>query len=461
MRKTLFTAALLLGALTSANASVNTDAAKTNYTDTQWEYYAAAEFAGGTGTKDDPYLIATPGQFAKIAVEVENLAFDDNNWDNMYSDGVYFKQVADLVFNDDVLGKTTWDDQGDQSGIDATKLRTFGGIGYMTDPDWDYQRFSGYYDGGGYKIKGVYLLGKKSSTGLFNFTEGGEIKNIVVEDTYISGNANVGFIVGQATGTTILNCQTSGTIYCGGSYHAGIVGTLTEGGKVLNCVTYAWTWGKNNIGGLVGSGRYSSLIQNCYFGGWLGGVGSNLAKFQWWGTVCPELGMESAETTSTIIDPDDPEGLATITVCENPSKAVDCFWTDTCTVRHKRNPTNPLKWMSAESHNDDANCDYGVFENCKAVALAEIEATVDALNEKAKNIEGACQWEVGEDGLPALTFEGMGTGITSVTTDKAEGVYDVYGIDGTVVRRGISKADALNGLTKGVYIMNGKKYVVK
>ena len=43
MRKTLFTAALLLGALTSANASVNTDAAKTNYTDTQWEYYAAAE----------------------------------------------------------------------------------------------------------------------------------------------------------------------------------------------------------------------------------------------------------------------------------------------------------------------------------------------------------------------------------------------------------------------------------
>ena len=106
MKKSLFTAALLLTAWSYAGASVNTDAAKDNYTETQWEHYAAAEFAGGTGTKDDPYLIATPEQFAKLAVEIENLAADDNNWDNMYTDGVYFLQTADLVFNNDVMGKT-------------------------------------------------------------------------------------------------------------------------------------------------------------------------------------------------------------------------------------------------------------------------------------------------------------------------------------------------------------------
>lgn len=243
MKKTLFTAVLVTVAFTGASASVNTDAAKDNYTENQWEHYAAAEFAGGTGTKEDPYLIATPEQFAKLAVEIENLAWDDNNWDNMYTEGVYFLQIADLVFNDGVMQRTSFDEYDDLSVINAEGLRTFGGIGYQAG-EYDYQRFSGYYDGGGHTISGIYLVGGKSSTGLFNFTEGGEIKNLKVTDAYVSGNANVGLIVGTADGTTLLNCQTSGAIYCGGSYHAGIVGTLTGGGKVLNCVTYAWTWGK-------------------------------------------------------------------------------------------------------------------------------------------------------------------------------------------------------------------------
>lgn len=456
MKKSLFTAALLLTAWSYAGASVNTDAAKDNYTETQWEHYAAAEFAGGTGTKDDPYLIATPEQFAKLAVEIENLAADDNNWDNMYTDGVYFLQTADLVFNNDVMGKTSWDEYGDQSGIDATGLRTFGGIGYQAG-EYDYQRFSGYYDGGGHSIKGVYLKGEKSSTGLFNFTEGGEIKNLVVEDTYMSGNANVGIIVGTADGTTVINCQTSGTIYCGGSYHAGLVGTLTGGGKVLNCVTYAWTWGKNNIAGLVGSGRNTSLIQNCYFGGWLGGVGSNLASFKWWGAVCPELGK--SELTTTIPDPEDPTGEGVITICENPSKAVDCFWTDTCTVRHKR--LNPIKWLPAEAYNEKSNCDYGVFENCKKVALAEVSTIVDELNKKAQEIDGACQWKVGEDGLPSLVFE-TSTGIGSITVEgDADGVYDVFDVTGKLVMKGARGTADLDRLARGVYIMNGKKYVIK
>ena len=273
----------------------------------------------------------------------------------------------------------------------------------------------------------------------------------------MSGNANVGLIVGTADGTTVINCQTSGTIYCGGSYHAGLVGTLTGGGKVLNCVTYAWTWGKNNIAGLVGSGRNTSLIQNCYFGGWLGGVGSNLASFKWWGAVCPELGK--SELTTTIPDPEDPTGEGVITICENPSKAVDCFWTDTCTVRHKR--LNPIKWLPAEAYNEKSNCDYGVFENCKKVALAEVSTIVDELNKKAQEIDGACQWEVGEDGLPSLVFE-TSTGIGSITVEEdADGVYDVFDVTGKLVMKGARGTADLDRLARGVYIMNGKKYVIK
>ena len=35
--------------------------------DTKWDDYAATEFAGGTGTKDDPYRIENGEQLAKLA----------------------------------------------------------------------------------------------------------------------------------------------------------------------------------------------------------------------------------------------------------------------------------------------------------------------------------------------------------------------------------------------------------
>lgn len=33
-----------------------------------WTDYAASDFAGGTGTEDDPYKIATAGQLAKLSM---------------------------------------------------------------------------------------------------------------------------------------------------------------------------------------------------------------------------------------------------------------------------------------------------------------------------------------------------------------------------------------------------------
>lgn len=454
MRKLLIAAAFLLPSFGHVAAqSDNTTNAKNNYPDTAWEHYAADNYDGGTGTADDPYLIATPEQFMKLVVEIENLAALDDSWDGEYSKGKYWKQTADLVFNENVLSRTSYDEYDDLSIIDATGLRTYDGIGYNSG-EYDYQRFSGTYDGNGHSISGIYIKGGKSSTGLFNFVEGGVIKNLVIKDSYFSANANVGLIAGSADATTIINCQTSGVIYCGGSYHAGIAGCITNGSKVLNCVTDAWTWAKNNCAGLVGTGRNSSVISNCYFGGWLGGVGSNLAKFQWWGTVCPELGK--SEITTTIPDPENPESV--IEVCDNPSKAQDCYWTDTCTVRHKR---AGLNWMKAEAYNDAANCEFGVFENCKAVALADMAATVEALNKNAAGIEGACSWVIGTNGLPELKLDTTSGISSAMDGGAARTLLDVYNVQGIMVKKGVSEAEALNGLSGGIYIVNGKKCVVK
>lgn len=429
--------------------SANTTNAATNYSETQWEHYAADNYAGGTGTKDDPYLISTPEQFMKLAVEIENLGQVDDNWDSDYTKGKYFKQTADLVFNEGVMNKVSGA-SGDASIIDNSTLRTFKGIGYKAG-DVDYQRFAGTYDGDGHAIIGMYHNNAKSSgSGVFNFIEGATIRNLIVKEAYINANANVGLVVGYAdAGSLIINCQSSGIIYCGGSYHAGIVGAL-QSSKMLNCFSDAWVWAKNQTGGLCGRIMKSAYAGNSYFSGWIGGVYSNMGKFKYWGAVSPEIGLSEDVTTA----PDPEDETKTITICENPSKAENCFWSDTCTVRHKD--------VKAEAYNDINNCKYGVITNCKAFALADAAKAVEELNKNAKDIDGASTWEVGTNGLPMLKFDTQTTGINTIVNMAEKALNgNVYTLQGTLVKKSTEGVNPLYGLEKGIYVVNGKKMVVE
>lgn len=421
MKKTLLSVVLLLSSLFAATASTNTEAATTNYTDTQWEYYAAAEYDGGSGTEDDPYLIATVEQFMKLAVEIQNLAFDDNNWNDEYSAGKYWLQTADLVFNEDVLSRVVFA-SGDASSLSSTSdLLTFTGVGYYLD-EYDYQVFAGTYDGGGHKISGLYInAGSNKSTGLFNNLWGGTVKNLVIEDAYLTGNANVGFVVGKVeNGSSIYNCQTSGIIYCGGSYHAGIAGYV-DASQVYNCTSDAWLWAKNNEGGICGRGSNSTEVNNCFFNGWIGAVYSNTAKFTAWGAIVSELGASETTTEQITI-----EGTDTIvtTICENPSTVKNSYWTDTCTVRHFSG--SAVEAISASLST------YGVTENTYAVSTSDLATTVAALNETATGLVEACGWELDENNRPVLTFETIGTTEISNVTTKAENrtVVGYYTLDG-------------------------------
>lgn len=429
--------------------SANTTNAATNYSETQWEHYAADNYAGGTGTKDDPYLISTPEQFMKLAVEIENLGQVDDNWDSDYTKGKYFKQTADLVFNEGVMNKVSGA-SGDASIIDNSTLRTFNGIGYKAG-DVDYQRFAGTYDGDGHAIIGMYHNNAKNSgSGVFNFIEGATIRNLIVKEAYINANANVGLVVGYAdAGSLIINCQSSGIIYCGGSYHAGIVGAL-QNSKMLNCFSDAWVWAKNQTGGLCGRIMKSAYAGNSYFSGWIGGVYSNMGKFKYWGAVSPEIGLSEDITTA----PDPEDETKTITICENPSKAENCFWSDTCTVRHKD--------VKAEAYNDINNCKYGVITNCKAFALTDVAKAVEELNKNAKDIDGASTWEVGTNGLPMLKFDTQTTGINTIVNMAEKALNgNVYTLQGTLVKKSTEGVNPLYGLEKGIYVVNGKKMVVE
>ena len=48
-----------------------------------------------------------------------------------------------------------------------------------------------------------------------------------------------------------------------------------------------------------------------------------------------------------------------------------------------------------------------------------------------------------------------------MTADGNTDAVRVYGITGVMVRDGVSRASALKGLSKGIYIIDGRKYVVR
>lgn len=64
--------------------------------------------------------------------------------------------------------------------------------------------------------------------------------------------------------------------------------------------------------------------------------------------------------------------------------------------------------------------------------------------------------------LEAWTLTGEGAGIDCVTADDDESTSaDVFHISGRLLKKGVMREDALEGLDSGIYIIDGRKYVVK
>ncbi|MBQ2764084.1 MAG: hypothetical protein IJF43_03480, partial [Firmicutes bacterium] len=205
---------------------------------------SAAEFAGGTGTEADPYLIADKYQL--------------NNVRN-YTDA-HFKMVNDVIFTEADFAK----------GGDFYN----GGIGW--EPiKW----FSGVFNGNGYVVKGLYInitREKYSWVGLFTSNEG-MIKNLGLVDGSVKvysihDDIYAGGIVGNGIGGTIDGCYNTGEVevHTGNFlkvYVGGIVGYCDSGSTISNCyntgnITADAFWGY--CGGIVGYISKDNLISNCY-----------------------------------------------------------------------------------------------------------------------------------------------------------------------------------------------------
>ncbi len=226
-----------------------------------WDGTAETSFAGGDGTKVNPYIIETPGQLAKLA--------NDVNGGNSY-EGCYFVQRISIRLND-----TTFEDWRSR----LSHINNWTPIGVDSE-----HVFRGNYDGGGFSINGINIDKESGVGGLFGYTEDGVIQNINIKHSYIKAGEFTGSVVGYNK-SKIQRCTTEasvvGTNYVGGiaGYSSEIIefcqnnGTLSGdkfiGGitgyadrYILNCSNTGAVQGKECIGGICG--KNAAVIENCF-----------------------------------------------------------------------------------------------------------------------------------------------------------------------------------------------------
>lgn len=194
-----------------------------------------AEFAGGVGTADSPYLVSTKSQLDAI-----------RNYPTSH-----FRMENNIIFTE-------------QDFLE-------GGAFYNDGQGWmpigtNEKPFEGVFDGNGYTITGLQVtLDNDVYAGLFAYIRNGSVKNLGLRDSVITAKYNdsysyAGGIAGKMYGSTIDGC-----------YNTGDVSSCCSGG----------------IAGYVGG---SSIITNCFntgtvtdidsspFTSFAGGIGGNVDR---------------------------------------------------------------------------------------------------------------------------------------------------------------------------------------
>ena len=202
----------------------------------------ATSFAGGSGTSSDPYLISTPQQLAYLSVLI-----NDSSTNSQYA-SLYYEQTTDLD-----MSAYYWDAIGEFTAYN------------------DYRAFSGFYDGGGFTIAGLYTEAGTTSSysyqGLFGYIKGttsnfAEIHDVGIIDSNIQGYKYIGGIAGYTySSTSITNCYNTGSV-TGSNYNVGGIAGWAYS-TITNCYnTGSVTGSSDYVGGIAGYA--SSTIRNCY-----------------------------------------------------------------------------------------------------------------------------------------------------------------------------------------------------
>jgi hypothetical protein len=225
---------------------------------------AWAQLGGGSGTANDPYIIATASNLDSVRYFLAN-------------PNLHFRQTADIDLN------------AYQSGNGWNPIGS----------DAENQRFNGNYDGQGFKISNLTInRPNQANVGLFS-TLGttGKIRNLGIQNVNVVGARATGSLVGRVRGsanTLIEYCWADGGSVAGDGATGGLVGANnsvqeTPGGEDNPILSKSYaninvslrspsSAGKDKIGGLVGCNQKGTTINSYARGNVLTGTESGTTR---------------------------------------------------------------------------------------------------------------------------------------------------------------------------------------
>ncbi|MGM0462911.1 MAG: MBG domain-containing protein [Fibrobacterota bacterium] len=192
------------------------------------------DFAGGSGTADDPYLVENSEHLNAVRDYPES----------------HFEQTGSIEF----------------SSLDFQT----GGLYYNDGDGWEpIADFTGTYDGGGYTISNLRIFRDgDSDVGLFVHLSDAEISNLHIRDSEVHGDETVGGLAAGADNSLIKQSSFSGSVT-----------------------------GLDDVGGLIGY-NYSSTVTECFSIGSVTGNGISVGGLIGYNTGHVEYSRSSADIAS-------------------------------------------------------------------------------------------------------------------------------------------------------------------
>ena len=128
------------------------------------------------------------------------------------------------------------------------------------------KKFTATFDGNGHVVSKLYIYRPNDNNqGLFEWASNADIKNVGLENVDVTGDCNVGGLVGNGSNSIISNCYATGDVV-GGGWVGGLVGEGSSS-TISNCYATGSVTGTrtySNVGGLVGYGQNRIIISSSY-----------------------------------------------------------------------------------------------------------------------------------------------------------------------------------------------------
>ena len=251
-----------------------------------WQGGVARSYESGSGTEDDPYIIANAEQLAYLVKNANSTTTKDK----------YFEIANDITLND--VSADNWKNNNPNEwyiGISEVNWRNGQSYGY----------FYGSLNGNGHVIKGLYINAKSTHAGLFTVIEGNALiqKLGIIESelsvNYEGANCYVGAFAGRRNaasgdkGVRFIECFVDETV------------------EVNAEITGATSNFKGLAGGFLGAIQHSSspdmltLIKDCYSGARVSGTSEGKLKY---------YGVFTGDTFTADYHTDEAHGYDTATV---------------------------------------------------------------------------------------------------------------------------------------------------